>query len=82
MTDSESNPNRNPEYQRGLRVGSARDGSVRAFVPIVSANPNAAAGGPEGIAADANGTIYGAETGGAGHQAVSKEPVNLFIDDR
>ena len=64
VTDSESNPNRNPEYQRGLRVGSARDGSVRAFVPIVSANAAAAAGGPEGIAADAEGTIYGAETGG------------------
>lgn len=64
VTDSESNPTRNPEYQRGLRVGSARDGSVRAFVPIVSDNPNAAAGGPEGIAAGADGTIYGAETGG------------------
>ena len=64
VTDSESNPNRNPQYQRGLRVGSARDGSVRVFVPIVSANPEAAAGGPEGIAADAEGTIYGAETGG------------------
>jgi sugar lactone lactonase YvrE len=33
-------------------------------VPIVSANPNANAGGPEGISADANGNIYGAETGG------------------
>ena len=64
VTDSESNPNRNPEYQRGLRVGRARDGSVSAFVPIVSTNPNATAGGPEGISADANGTIYGAETGG------------------
>ena len=64
VTDSESNPNRNPEYQRGLRVGSAKDGSVSAFVPIVSENPNATAGGPEGIAADANGNIYGAETGG------------------
>ena len=64
VTDSESNPTRNPEYQRGLRVGSARDGSVRAFVPIRSADPNAAAGGPEGIAALADGTILGAETGG------------------
>jgi sugar lactone lactonase YvrE len=64
VTDSESNPTRNPDYQRGLRVGSARDGSVRAFVPMVSANPAATAGGPEGIAADAEGTIYGAETGG------------------
>ena len=64
VTDSESNPNRNPDYRRGLRVGSARDGSVTAFVPIVSANPDATAGGPEGIAADADGNIYGAETGG------------------
>jgi hypothetical protein len=43
VTDSESSANRNPEYQRGLRVGSARDGWVRAFVPMVSANPAAAA---------------------------------------
>jgi len=33
-------------------------------VPIVSTNPTANAGGPEGISADANGDIYGAETGG------------------
>ena len=64
VTDSESNANRNPEYRRGLRVGSAKDGTVTAFVPIVSANPNATAGGPEGIAADAEGNIFGAETGG------------------
>ena len=64
VTDSESNPKRNPEYQRGLRVGSAKDGSVSVFVPIPGPNPDAAAGGPEGIAADADGAIYGAETGG------------------
>ena len=64
VTDSESNANRNPEYKRGLRVGSAKDGSVSVFVPIVGADPNSAAGGPEGIAAGPDGTIYGAETGG------------------
>lgn len=64
VTDSESNANRNPDYKRGLRVGSAKDGSVSAFVPIVGADPNSAAGGPEGIAAGVDGTIYGAETGG------------------
>jgi len=64
VTDSESNANRNPEYKRGLRVGSAKDGSVRVFVPIVGTDPNSAAGGPEGIAAGPDGTIYGAETGG------------------
>ena len=64
VTDSESNASRNPEYKRGLRVGSAKDGSVSAFVPITGADPNSAAGGPEGIAAGPDGTIYGAETGG------------------
>lgn len=64
VTDSESNANRNPEYTRGLRVGSAKDGSVSVFVPIAGADPNSAAGGPEGIAAGPDGTIYGAETGG------------------
>lgn len=63
VADSESNANRNPEYKRGLRVGSAKDGSVSAFVYIPGANPDSAAGGPEGIAAGADGTIYGAETG-------------------
>jgi len=64
VADSESNPKRNPEYRRGLRVGSAEDGSVSAFVPIPGPDPTSAAGGPEGIAAGADGTIYGAETGG------------------
>ena len=63
VADSESNANRNPEYKRGLRVGSAKDGSVSAFVYIPGANPDSAAGGPEGIAAGLDGTIYGAETG-------------------
>ena len=64
VADSESNPKRNPDYRRGLRVGSAKDGSVTAFVPIPGPDPNSAAGGPEGIAAGPDGTIYGAETGG------------------
>lgn len=64
VADSESNPMRNPDYKRGLRVGRASDGVVTAFVPIPGPNPDAAAGGPEGIAALADGTIFGSETGG------------------
>ena len=64
VADSESNPKRNPAYGRGLRVGSAKDGSVTAFVPIPGTNPEATASGPEGIAANESGIIYGAETGG------------------
>ena len=49
-------------WKRGIRVGSARDGSVTAFIPdpVESAPSTSAA---EGVAADANGIIYGAEVG-------------------
>jgi DNA-binding beta-propeller fold protein YncE len=49
-------------WKRGIRVGSARDGSVRAFIPdpAESAPSTSAA---EGVAADADGVIYGAEVG-------------------
>jgi streptogramin lyase len=49
-------------WKRGIRVGSARDGSVKSFIP----DPNESATGTsaaEGVAADANGVIYGAEVG-------------------
>lgn len=49
-------------WKRGIRIGSARDGSVTAFIP----DPDEAARGTsaaEGVAADVNGVIYGAEVG-------------------
>jgi NHL repeat len=52
----------NPGCRRGIRIGSAKDGSVKYFVP--DAGPYPAAGdstGPEGITADASGNMYGAE---------------------
>jgi len=52
----------NPGCRRGIRIGSAKDGSVKYFVP--DAAPYPAKGdstGPEGITADASGNIYGAE---------------------
>ena len=65
--DSESGsvePKR-PEWQRGIRIGSIKDGktgAVRFFIP----DPNAKAtntSAAEGVAVDANGVIYGAEVG-------------------
>ncbi len=58
----------NPPYVRGFRIGSARDGKVTAFVPYdfnmppisEDSKPNAG----EAICADANGTIWNAETFG------------------
>jgi DNA-binding beta-propeller fold protein YncE len=55
-------------WKRGLRVGSAKDGLVSAFIPDPKPNAN----GPgmtsaaEGVAADVDGVIYGAEVGPRG----------------
>lgn len=62
--DSESGsiePSRK-EWLRGIRIGSAKDGSVQYFIPdpdVNSRNTSAA----EGVAVDKNGVIYGAEVG-------------------
>jgi sugar lactone lactonase YvrE len=49
-------------WKRGIRIGSAKDGSVTAFIPdpVATATNTSAA---EGIAVDKNGVIYGAEVG-------------------
>jgi streptogramin lyase len=62
--DSESGSvSRNhPGWKRGIRIGSAVDGKVVAFIPDPdekATNTSAA----EGVVADANGVIYGAEVG-------------------
>jgi sugar lactone lactonase YvrE len=63
-SDSESNTKRNPGWKRGIWVGSARDGKVHSFIPDPIENPDASAtSGAEGVAADAEGNIYGAEVG-------------------
>jgi sugar lactone lactonase YvrE len=66
VADSESNDRgaygNNPGWKRGIRVGSAKDGSVWAFIPDPSAGTGATSAA-EGVAADAEGNIYGAEVG-------------------
>jgi len=64
VTDSQSDAKRNPGVRRGIRVGSAKDGSVRALIPGVGPAPDKESV-PEGVAADAAGAIYGAETSAA-----------------
>jgi sugar lactone lactonase YvrE len=64
VADSESNAKRHPGGKRGIYVGSARDGQVTAFIPDPEPNPDTSAtSGAEGVAADAQGNIYGAEVG-------------------
>ncbi|MFQ5790657.1 MAG: peptidyl-alpha-hydroxyglycine alpha-amidating lyase family protein [Acidobacteriota bacterium] len=64
--DSESNATwgNNPGWKRGIRIGSAKDGFVTAFIPDPEPDPdNAGTTGAEGVAADAEGNVYGAEVG-------------------
>jgi DNA-binding beta-propeller fold protein YncE len=61
-SESESVSKNHDGWKRGIRIGSARDGSVTAFIPdpVAKAKGTSAA---EGVAADAAGNIYGAEVG-------------------
>lgn len=64
VADSESGsvaPTR-PEWKRGIRIGSAKDGSLTAFIPDPASNPPSTSAA-EGVAVDANGVVYGAEVG-------------------
>jgi hypothetical protein len=46
----------NPGCQRGIRMGSVKDGKVTAFIP----DPDDPTGGSEGVAVDHDGNVYGA----------------------
>jgi DNA-binding beta-propeller fold protein YncE len=60
-TDSESTERVHPGWQRGIRIGSLKDGRVTMFIPP-HMTPNAPDGAMgEGIAVDASGNIYTAE---------------------
>jgi sugar lactone lactonase YvrE len=64
VADSESNSKSNPGWKRGIRVGSAKDGKVTAFIPDPEPDPEkVVTSGAEGVTADAQGNIYGAEVG-------------------
>jgi streptogramin lyase len=64
VADSESNSKTNPGGKRGIRVGSAKDGKVTAFIPDPEPDPEkVVTSGSEGVAADAQGNVYGAEVG-------------------
>lgn len=62
--DSESNARRNRGWKRGIRIGSARDGFVTAFIPDPEPDQdNSGTSAAEGVAVDKFGNIYGAEVG-------------------
>ena len=59
VADSQSDEKTNPGFKQGIRVGSAKDGKVTAFIP----EPSAEIGAPEGIGVDDAGIIYAGWTG-------------------
>jgi sugar lactone lactonase YvrE len=64
VADSESGSVNPPHgaWTRGIRIGSAKDGSVKWFIPDPTKNPPSTSSA-EGIAVDRAGNIYGAEVG-------------------
>jgi hypothetical protein len=63
VADSESNTGRwrNPGWYRGIRIGSAIDGFVTAFIPDPNTGSAPGTGAAEGVTADDDGNVYGAE---------------------
>ena len=52
----------NPGIQRGIRIGSARDGSVKYFIPDPCPYPYPSGSSmAEGVTVDAEGNVYGAD---------------------
>jgi DNA-binding beta-propeller fold protein YncE len=70
--DSQSDEKTNSGVKRGIRIGSAKDGSVKAFIPDTSTDPQIALA--EGVSANAKGdTIYAAGVSSMGlHKFVRK----------
>ncbi len=71
VADSESRDKdgygHNPGWKRGMRIGSAKDGTVAYFIPDPEPNyENLATSAAEGVTADTAGNIYGAEVGPKG----------------
>lgn len=66
-TDNPQQPGQEPGYgynpgcRRGIRIGSAKDGTVTAFIP--DPEPKSTSSAAEGVAVDHQGNVYGAEVG-------------------
>jgi DNA-binding beta-propeller fold protein YncE len=55
---------RNAGWERGIRIGDARTGYVQYFIPDTQPSPDTSGtSGPEGVAVDRDGNVYGAEVG-------------------
>jgi sugar lactone lactonase YvrE len=75
VSDSESNSKVNPGWKRGVRIGSAKDGTVTTFIPDLDPDQEAPGGGErESLTVDANGAVFIARTGHGGLLKYVKDP--------
>ena len=62
VADSESDDIQNPGWEMGIRIGDAKTGWVKEFIPFPWGDPRDVAGnGAEFVAGDAEGNLYGGE---------------------
>jgi DNA-binding beta-propeller fold protein YncE len=60
--DSESSPERHPNWKTGVRIGTTKEDKVLQFIPPHALPTGAAQGAAgEGVAVDADGNVFGAE---------------------
>jgi 6-bladed beta-propeller len=69
VADSQSDEKTNPGFKQGIRIGSAKDGKVTAFIPLT----DPALGSAEELAADDQGDVF------AGFTTVGKTAVRKFV---
>ena len=71
QTEDKTGCTPDPGCRRGIRIGSAKDGTVKYFIP--RPNPKDDTSGGEGVAADASGNVFGAENVGKGLRKYAKQ---------
>ncbi|MEQ1883551.1 MAG: peptidyl-alpha-hydroxyglycine alpha-amidating lyase family protein [Bryobacteraceae bacterium] len=66
VADSDSDAQRNPGWKQGIRIGSAKNGKVREFIPYTGPEPVVGANSTfaEGVTADRFGNVYAADVAG------------------
>jgi DNA-binding beta-propeller fold protein YncE len=83
VADSESNTGRwrNPGWYRGIRIGSVVDGFVTAFIPDPNTGAARGTGAAEGVTADDDGNVYGAEVADRRLRKYLLNPLGRRLDD-
>lgn len=73
VSDTQSNSRSNPGFRRGVRIGSAKDGSVKYFIPDPEPNPDMTqTSAPVALGVDARDNLYTAEVWSNANVGIAK----------